>query len=47
MTNTPEDHVAEDDLIELIELGSVSEETRGFPRGDFEIVGGLSRNQPA
>jgi hypothetical protein len=45
MTNTPQDHV-EEDAIEPVELGSVSEETRGFPNGDFEIVGGLSRNQP-
>lgn len=45
MKTTPEDHVESDEL-DLIELGSVSEETRGFPNGDFEIVGALSRNQP-
>lgn len=42
------DHIQETpetDEFDLIELGSVSEETKGIPAGPHEVLGFLSRDQ--
>lgn len=44
MTHQDQDNLDTDEF-EPIELGSVLEETRGYPDGVFEIVGALSRDQ--
>lgn len=40
------DHTPAEDAFDLIELGSVSEETRGYAGQGFEIEEGLSKVQP-
>jgi len=43
--NTHDNDHLDTDEFEPIELGSVSEETKGYPQGSLEIVGVLSRDQ--
>ncbi len=39
-------HTSKEDLFEMIELGAVSEETKGFYGQGVEIEEGLSKVQP-